>query len=183
MSAAEQATPTYAEIGATRGDAMPRGYRHDRYEAVVGEGPDVFARAAAALFAWQAHTGAGVEIFPGGSKVEDGETVVLLLRAGGLWAPASCRVIYVIDEPGRTGFAYGTLPGHPECGEVAFLLIRENDQRVRFVVRSFSRRIDPLARLGAPIARLAQMRVTRRYIRALAEAAQGPRISPDSLAR
>ena len=25
------------------------------------------------------------------------------------------RVVYVIDEPGRRGFAYGTLPGHPRA--------------------------------------------------------------------
>jgi uncharacterized protein (UPF0548 family) len=28
-----------------------------------------------------------------------------------------CRVVYVLDEPERRGFAYGTLPGHPESGE------------------------------------------------------------------
>jgi uncharacterized protein (UPF0548 family) len=27
-----------------------------------------------------------------------------------------CRVVYVVDEPRRAGFAYGTLPGHPEIG-------------------------------------------------------------------
>jgi uncharacterized protein (UPF0548 family) len=170
LTAAEKATPTYAEISSTRAAEMPRGYRHDRYEAVIGEGPDAFARAAAALFAWQAHTAAGVEIFPREATVGDGETVVLLLRAARLWAPAPCRVVYVIDEPDKVGFAYGTLPGHPECGEVAFMLARGDDERVSFVVRSFSRRVDPLARLGAPLARLAQTRVTRRYIRALTEA-------------
>ena len=150
---------------------MPDGYRHDRYEASLGAGADVFDRAAAALLAWQAQAGAGVEVFPGGSQVTEGATVVLLLRAG-LWAPAPCRVVYVIAEPGKTGFAYGTLPGHPECGEAAFTLIRDGDDRVRFVVRSFSRRVDPLARLGAPLARLVQTRVARRYIDALTEAAR-----------
>jgi uncharacterized protein (UPF0548 family) len=149
---------------------MPAGYRHDRYEAPLGEGEAVFARATAALLAWQAQVGAGVEIFPRGSQVEDGATVVLLLRAG-LWAPAPCRVVYVLDEPDKAGFAYGTLPGHPECGEAAFTLFRSSDARVTFVVRSFSRRVDPLARLGAPLARLVQTRVTRRYIDALTGAA------------
>jgi uncharacterized protein (UPF0548 family) len=97
---------------------------------------------------------------------------VLLLQAG-LWAPAPCRVVYVVDEPDRTGFAYGTLPGHPESGEAALTLVRGSDERVSFVVRSFSRRVDPLARLGAPLARLVQTRVTRRYIDALSEAARG----------
>ena len=122
--------------------------------------------------AWQAQVGAGVEVVPRGSQVEDGATVVLLLRAAGFWAPAPCRVVYVVDEPGTTGFAYGTLPGHPECGEVAFTLVRGNDEDVRFLVRSFSRRVDPLARLGAPLARNVQRRVTRGYLDAIAEAAR-----------
>jgi uncharacterized protein (UPF0548 family) len=150
---------------------MPAGYRHDRYEALVGKEVGVFNRAAEALLAWQAHVGAGVEVFPRGSQVEEDATVVLLLRAG-LWAPAPCRVVYVINEPDTRGFAYGTLPGHPECGEAAFKLVCGSDEQVHFVVRSFSRRVDPLARLGAPLARLAQTRVTRRYLDALAEAAR-----------
>jgi uncharacterized protein (UPF0548 family) len=81
---------------------MPEGYRHDRYEAAVGEGAGVFDRAAAALLACQAQIGAGVEVFPRGSQVEEGATVILLLR-GGLWAPAPCRVAYVIDEPDKQG--------------------------------------------------------------------------------
>jgi uncharacterized protein (UPF0548 family) len=149
---------------------MPAGYRHDRYEALVGEGVEAFGRAATALLAWQAQIRAGVEVFPHGAQVEEGATVVLLLRAG-LWAPAPCRVVYVVEEPDRAGFAYGTLTGHPECGEAAFTLVRHRDERVEFVVRSFSRRVDPLARVGAPLARLAQVRVTRRYIDALTEAA------------
>ena len=150
---------------------MPDGYRHDRYEAELGDGEGVFERAAASLLAWQAQIGAGVEVFPHGSHVKDGETVVLLLRAG-LWAPAPCRVVYVIDEPDMAGFAYGTLPGHPECGEAAFSLARHSDGSVEFVVRSFSRRVDPLARLGAPVARLVQTRVTRGYIDALRKVAR-----------
>ena len=170
-SAAKHASPSYPEVGATRAEEMPDGYRHDRYEDVVCEGPNALDRAAEALFAWQAQVGAGIEVFPPGSKVEDGETVVLLLRAAGLWSPAACRVVYVLDEPDRVGFAYGTLPGHPECGEVAFVLSRDDDGHVRLGIRSFSRRVDPLARLGAPVARVVQKSVTQRYIRALADPA------------
>ena len=35
---------------------------------------------------------------------------------------APCRVVYVVDEPDRRGFAYGTLPGHAESGEELFLV-------------------------------------------------------------
>ena len=40
------------------------------------------------------------------------------------------RVVYVIDEPLRKGFAYGTLPGHPETGEEAFIVEYRDDDSV-----------------------------------------------------
>ena len=42
----------------------------------------------------------------------------VMVGLGPLRAP--CRVVYVVDEPDRRGFAYGTLPGHPETGEELF---------------------------------------------------------------
>ncbi|HEV8560641.1 MAG TPA: DUF1990 family protein [Actinophytocola sp.] len=44
--------------------------------------------------------------------------------------PAPGRVVHVVEEEHRRGFAYGTLPGHPECGEEAFLLERHADGTV-----------------------------------------------------
>ena len=42
----------------------------------------------------------------------------VIVHLGPVRAP--CRVVYVVDEPDRRGFAYGTLPGHPEIdGELA----------------------------------------------------------------
>jgi uncharacterized protein (UPF0548 family) len=45
-------------VGATRAGQMPARYRHDRYEARIGDGAAAFDRAAAALLAWQAQVGA-----------------------------------------------------------------------------------------------------------------------------
>jgi uncharacterized protein (UPF0548 family) len=87
------------------------------------------------------------------ASVGENETVILLLRAVGLWAPAPCRVVYVVDQADQFGFAYGTLPGHPEMGEVAFIISRDGAGRIDFRVRSFSRTVEPLARLGAPVTR------------------------------
>lgn len=50
-----------------------------------------------------------------------------------------CRVIYVIDEPERSGFAYGTLPGHPESGEELFLLQWHEDGQIAFTITAFSK--------------------------------------------
>jgi uncharacterized protein (UPF0548 family) len=80
---------------------------------------------------------------------------------------APCRIVYVIDEPDRFGFGYGTLPGHPECGEESFVVERDGDITV-FRIMSFSRPAGTVARLGAPVARRIQLRFIDRYLDALA---------------
>ena len=44
----------------------------------------------------------------------------VIVHLGPVRAP--CRVVYVVDEPDRRGFAYGTLPGHAESGEERFVV-------------------------------------------------------------
>ena len=170
LAEAKSAAPTYPEVGATQGAQLPSGYRHDGYERRLGEGAEVFERAAAAVRAWQAQVGAGVELFPPGALVGDEDTVVLLFRVLGLWATLPCRVVYVEQESDRFAFAYGTLPGHPERGEVRFAVEREAGDEIVFRIVSFSRTVDPLARLGSPVTRRIQQRVTERYLDAIAAA-------------
>jgi uncharacterized protein (UPF0548 family) len=170
LAKARAEAPTYAEVGATRHETMPAGYRHDRYEAPLGHGPVVYDSSIRALRIWQAQRGAGLGVVPPDAWVEDGETVLLLIRVGVLNAVAPCRVVYVTEEARRFSFAYGTLPGHPEQGEVAFAIALDADESVRFEVVSFSRTIDRLARLGTPVTRFLQKRVTGRYLAALQEA-------------
>jgi uncharacterized protein (UPF0548 family) len=170
LSEARDAAPTYPEVGATRAPQLPTGYRHDHYECRLGLGDAVFGRAVAALATWRAHIGAGAEVFPRGARVDDTSTVVLLLRLSGLWATLPCRVVYVDESSQRFAFAYGTLPGHPETGEVAFRIERSDADEILFRIVSFSRTVDPLARLAAPITRRLQQRVTMSYLRAIAEA-------------
>ena len=171
LAEAKAAAPTYPEVGATRGDRLPAGYRIDHYERRLGSGDDVFERAVTALRAWQAQIRAGVELFPRGARVGDEDTVLLLFRALGLWATLPCRVVYVDEAPAEFAFAYGTLPGHPERGEVRFAIERDSAGAVVFRIVSFSRTVDPLARLGSPFTRRLQQRVTERYLDAIAAAA------------
>jgi len=109
---------------------------------------------------------------PDDAGVTVGETVVFVVKTIGFWTAAPCRVVYVVDEPDRFSFAYGTLPGHPEQGEAAMSVDRNESEGVVFRIVSFSRTVEPLARLGSPVTRLIQRRVTNRYLEALAAATE-----------
>ena len=172
LAKAKAADLSYPEAGATRDSSLPAGYRLDRYERELSSDETVFERAVEALRGWKAHVGAGVEIVPGDARVTVGETVLLLIKTVGFWAAAPCRVVYVVDEPDRFSFAYGTLPGHPEQGEAAMIVERNEIGGVVFRIVSFSRTVDPLARLGSPLTRLIQRRVTNRYVQAVATASE-----------
>lgn len=87
-----------------------------------------------------------------------------LLRAA-FWPKAfPVRVVYVIDEPDRRGAAFGTLPGHPMAGEELFMVERRPDGSVWFSVRMLSRAADGWWRLAAPVLRVVQFFLVRRYL-------------------
>ena len=156
---------SYTEIGAT-GSVLPDGYHHDRWQTDLGpDDGERFRLASDALRQWQPQRGAGIRVFPDEPVQPDG-TIALVIRAGLLFVTAVGRVVYVVEEPNRFAFAYGTLTAHPERGEEAFAVIRE-DGRVRFEIVAFSRPRHPLARLGAPMTRLMQVRVTHAYLEAM----------------
>jgi uncharacterized protein (UPF0548 family) len=166
-----EADVTYAEVGYTRVEDWPPGYRHDVDEARLGHGRETFESTVAALRGWQAHLGAGLELFPAGAAVAEGDTVLLLTRAAGLWNVAPSRIVYVAEEPDSFRYGYGTLPGHPERGEASFAVHRNEQDEMIFRVASFSRPVDPLARLAKPLARRIQRRIALRYLTALRSAA------------
>ncbi|HEX5740764.1 MAG TPA: DUF1990 domain-containing protein [Pilimelia sp.] len=157
---------TYPERGATAGE-LPGGYHHLRREVPLGRGDAVFARAADAVLHWRMHRRAGLRVRAAAPVAAPGVDVVLGLGWGPLRVTAPCRVVYVVATPTARGFAYGTLPGHPECGEESFVVHRRGDGRVHLTVTAFSRHAWWAARLAAPLARLAQRYVTRRYGNAL----------------
>src|SRR5207302_587006 len=147
----------------TRGGPR-RGYRHHR--ASVSLPPGSFKKARDHLKAWGAHRGAGFGVHPE-RPVAQGMAVLVYGRLGRLYTSVCCRVIYTIDEDDRWGFAYGTLPYHVERGEESFIVSKDKDDNVTFTVESLSRPAHPLARLGSPIIRRIQARVTKRYLQAL----------------
>jgi uncharacterized protein (UPF0548 family) len=101
---------------------------------------------------------------PAMPEIAVGTDVVVALRIGPAWVVVACRIVSVMDTDDAYGFAYGTLPGHPERGEEAFHVVRAPDGEVTFQVVAFSRPADPLARLGSPVARRIQTRITKGYL-------------------
>lgn len=157
---------TYPEVGRTAG-TLPDGYHHLRRSAVIGTGAPAFAAAADRLMHWRVQKGAGMEVDASSPVVQDGVDVRTTLRFGPLRFVAPCRVVYVVDEPRRKGFGYGTLPGHPEIGEEALIVAHEPDDSVTLTVIAFSRPATLLTKLGAPAVLAVQEYITRRYLRAL----------------
>jgi len=91
----------------------------------------------------------------------------VITRAGPLVVVGACRIVLVVDEPDRYGFAYGTLPAHPEEGEERFVVTRDPDTTVSFEVVAFSRPHDRLTKLGGPVPRALQRRATTRYVQGM----------------
>jgi uncharacterized protein (UPF0548 family) len=153
----------YPEVGATRGP-LPRGYRIVEREAGAGYGRSRLRTVAHRLLSWQVHRGAGLTVDARTERVEPDSEVHLGLPVGPLTVAAPCRVVYIIDEPDRQGFAYGTLTGHPERGESRFEVQLDAEGEVRFRVVSFSTPATWWSRAGGPITRQVQDRVTDRYV-------------------
>ena len=151
---------TYREVGATAGPP-PAGYHYVCKSAVIGDGRRRFEDAAAAVMRWGMLRGAGVRVEASTEVAEVGSDVIVGI--GPIRAP--CRVVYVVDEPDRRGFAYGTLPGHAESGEELFAV--RYDPATGAVVAeviAFSRHATWWSRLGAPVTSLAQRVITNRYL-------------------
>jgi uncharacterized protein (UPF0548 family) len=165
---ARHTQPTYDVVGASLTGAEPAGFRRHEYVTTLPARPDAFEVGVEGLRRWAPHHHAGLLVAPS-SPPTDGATVAIAAPLGPLTVVAVCRIVAVMDEPDRYGFAYGTLPGHPECGEESFVVSRGPDVRgVSFRIVSVSRPAELLARLGGPVTRAVQRRTTQRYLDGLA---------------
>ena len=89
----------------------------------------------------------------------------------GSWVTGACRITRVVDTETTFGFAYGTLPHHPEQGEEAFLVHRRDDGSVVFEIVAFSRPATLPTRLIGPLGRRLQRRSIERYLAGFVAAA------------
>jgi uncharacterized protein (UPF0548 family) len=177
LATSRTASPTYDEIGASRGDVLPSGYHRVRFEERIGDAV-AFDRAVTGLRTWAAHEGAGLRIYPSEALAPDA-TVIAVTSLGPVQMVAPCRIVAIFKEPDSFGFAYGTLPGHPESGEESFVLERR-DGSTYFKVQAFSKPVDLFARLSGPVGRGVQRSVTRRYVNALRRFVEAAKSGDDS---
>jgi uncharacterized protein (UPF0548 family) len=103
----------------------------------------------------------------GEPQIANGMSAVLRMKIGPFTVDAPVRVVYIIDDARRAGFAYGTLAGHPASGEEAFLLEHREDDSVWLTVRSFSRPATFWWSLMSPVSSRVRKGLTARYLRAL----------------
>ena len=156
---------SYDHVGSTlTGRRPPGAHALSRSRVLAGRDLDALADR---LLGWAAQRGAGLAVRAEPGPIAEGSVVLLRLGLGPLGLAAPCRVVGVVEEPDRRGFAYGTLEGHPESGEELFVLDRDAAGAITFTVTAFSRPASVLTRAAGPAGRLAQRVMAQRYLSAL----------------
>lgn len=163
-----QSDYSYDEPGCTRGATFAKnGWNVDRCRVLLGHGEAVFARACDALNSWRMFPKAIASVAPIAMPKPDLVVSILYrVRLLPLWIVFPARVVYIVDEEvagyRRYGFAYGTLPGHPERGEERFLIEWDRPTgAVNYEILAISRPADWVAWIGYPYARWEQARFRR----------------------
>jgi len=169
MASQESAGFSYPQVGATRTQA-PAGYQVHRECFALGVGPSAFDRARQAVRQWKMFAMGWLELCWPNAPVVPGSTVAVLAHHLGFWSLHVARIVYVIDEPRKYGFAYGTLAEHAESGEEWFGVEQRADNSVWYEVLAFSREKHALAKIGCPFTRSLQRKFRRDSGRAMQRA-------------
>ncbi len=128
---------TYSPTGGSLGSTTLPGLRRREWRCEL-TGTDAFDRGCDAIQAWSVHRGAGLEVVSDGPIVV-GTNVALCAPLPLGFVDATCRIVEVVQEVTRVGFAYGTLSVHPGQGEESFVVRRDADGAVLFEVVAISR--------------------------------------------
>jgi len=168
LAAARAAAPTYDHVGSTLDPARRAAPVVRVRHRTVGRGPTAFEAARQALRTWVPQLGIGATVEPEGQAVVTGATVLVVLRRGPLHVVAPDRIVGVVDEPRRFGYAYGSLPGHPERGEESFVVEHLDDDTVRATIRVQAGPGTLPAHVVAPLVRAVQHAALDGYLSAIA---------------
>ncbi|MFF8285722.1 DUF1990 family protein [Streptomyces albus] len=164
---------TYSPVGQTAHRVTPPGFNGLLVCTELGSGPGVFAAASRALLEWRMHRAMGVRMTSDAARAAPGVRVTVGLGVGRLRVEGPCRVVWTVEEERRAGWAYGTLAGHPEHGEEAFLVEHAHDGRVRLTVWAYSRPAAWWARAAGPLVPVFQRLYAHRCGQVLRRLARG----------
>lgn len=143
--------------------SLPRGYGWHNFRATahIGHGEETFNAAVDKLFSGRVHRAAHITLH---GNIEKGGTVTVKLGP----IQGDCQIIDIIRTSTEAGFCYGTLPGHPERGEEAFLItFNPISGEVTGSVAAFSQEEWWPVRIARPLSRLIQHWATQRYAKGL----------------
>lgn len=169
---------SYAEVGASRSGNPPNGYQVDHNRLQIGRGRAEFDRAIEAARSWKMFDLTWMKLYPKNAPIEVGKTVAVIIKHFGFHSLNAARIVYVLEENHtaaveKFGFAYGTLAGHSERGEVRFSVeYHKQDETIWYDLFSFSKPNDILAILGYPFSRYLQRRFTNQSKQAMTRAVQ-----------
>lgn len=173
----------------------PEGFHSSEFRHRVGSGAHRFEVSGRTLMTWGALSGAGVEVseveaeridpaqiardsvrglrtgpmfLPDGRPwVTPGMTATLRLAIKNHELRSPVKVLYVIDQPGRIGYVYGTRPGAPAHMEQLLLLEHLDDDSVWVTVRTMTKATAQKWALPMRIVRLREKALARRIMTAL----------------
>ena len=160
---------TYADVGVTDPASSEWAAGPHRFQktVLVGRGEECWVASREALMAWQVKIRSGFQVVGEGGPVEAGRDYELAFRIGPLTVREPIRVVAVVDEPARCGFAYGTRRGHPVSGEEAFIVDRDASGEVSFTRRSLTMPARGWRAVAFPVFITAQRVFRGRYLAAL----------------
>lgn len=161
---------SYEFVGASRG-VPPAGWATDQNRMKIGNGRSDFENAKRAIRNWRMFDMSWVRLCWPESPIENGRVVAILICHFGFYSLNAARIVYVIDEPDRFGFAYGTLQDHAESGEERFLVeFTPETGDVVYDLFAFSRPGHFLSHLGYPLARSLQKKFAAGSMAAMVQA-------------
>jgi uncharacterized protein (UPF0548 family) len=136
---------------------VPRGYALDHTRSEIGHGRKSFETACQALQRWKHFDLGWVRVANAEVPIRTGELVAVEAHSLCLWSINISRILYVINEPNRFGFGYGTTPLHVERGEERFLLEFDPASGIVFYdLLAVSQPAHWMAKLGYPYTRSRQ---------------------------
>jgi uncharacterized protein (UPF0548 family) len=164
----------YESVGATRpieqtwADESSGFLRYER-RVLIGYGSGRWETVADEVLDWGVKTRSGFtvrSVTGDNPRAQDGEDYLLTARIGPFTLHEPVRVVAVVEQSDRSGFAYGTLEGHPVSGEEAFIVHRTPDGAIWLTLRSLTRPAHGRWRHAFPAILVAQRWYRWRYRRA-----------------